>query len=58
MVENAWAEDMGTFIYYIDPGTRKITKRFEKLQLKMINSLPSSLIKLALNKTCNLNVCS
>ena len=47
LVESAWAEDMGQFLYYLDLDTRKITSRLEKLQLK-INSVPSSFIKLAL----------
>ena len=25
MVENAWAEDIGHFLYHLDPNTRKIT---------------------------------
>ena len=37
--ESAWAEDMGQFLYYLDPNTRKITRRREKLQLKMINKV-------------------
>ena len=41
-VESAWAENMGQFIYHIDPDTRKITRRLEKVQLKMINCVPSS----------------
>ena len=44
MVESAWAEDMGQFLYHLDPNTGKI--RLEKLQLKIINSILSSLIKL------------
>ena len=36
MVESAWAEDMGHFLYHVDPDTRKITRRLEKLQLKII----------------------
>ena len=45
-VENAWAKDMGQFLYQLDPNTRKITRRLEKLQLQIINSVPSSLTKL------------
>ena len=30
MVESAQAEDMGQFLYHLDPNTRKITKRHEK----------------------------
>ena len=44
------AEDMGQFLYYLDTSTRKILRWLEKLQLKM------SLIKLALNTTCCLNI--
>ena len=42
MVESTRAEDMGQFLYHFDPDTKKkkITKRLEKLQLKMINSVP------------------
>ena len=53
MVESAWAEDMGQFLYHLDPNTRKITKRLEKIKLKTINSVPLSLIKLAgINHFC------
>ena len=31
IVESAWAEVMGQFLYHLDPNTRKIT-RVEKLQ--------------------------
>ena len=37
MVESAWAEDMGQFLYRLDTNTRKINKRLKKLQLKIIN---------------------
>ena len=47
MVESTWAEDMGQFLYHPDPDTRKITRSLEKMKLKIINSVPSSLIKLA-----------
>ena len=30
MVESAWAEDMGQFLYHLDPNTRKITRSLEK----------------------------
>ena len=39
---------MGQFHYNLDPDTRRITRRLEKLQLKMINRVPSPLIKLIL----------
>ena len=32
MVESAWAEDMEEFLYHLDPNTRKIKGRLEKLQ--------------------------
>ena len=49
IVESSWAEDMGQFFfYYLDPYTRKITRRLEKLQLKII-SKQCSIIS---NKTC------
>ena len=32
MVESAWGEDMGQFLYQLDPGMRKITRKLEKLQ--------------------------
>ena len=41
MVEITWAEDLGQFLYHLDPDTRKITRRLKKLQLKMGNSVPS-----------------
>ena len=48
MVESTWAEDMGQFFYHLDSDTRKITSNLEKIKLKIINSVPSSLTKLAL----------
>ena len=56
MVESTWAEDMGQFLYHLDLDTRKITRRLEKLQLKIINSVPSSLIKLVLIVTYCLDI--
>ena len=47
MVESAWAEDIGQFLYYLDPDTRKITRRLEKIKLKIMNSVLSFLTKLA-----------
>ena len=55
MVKSAYAEDMGQFLYHLDHDTTKITRRLEKLQLKIINSVISSLIKLAWI-TCCLNI--
>ena len=34
MVESAWVEDMGQFLYHLDPDTRKITRSLEKNQIK------------------------
>ena len=31
MVESCWAEDMEQSLYNLDPNTRKITRRLEKL---------------------------
>ena len=42
---SAWAEDMGQFLYHLDPNTKKITRSLEKIKLKI--SVPSSLTKLA-----------
>ena len=33
MVESAWAEDMGQFLYDVDPDTRKIM-RLENIKIK------------------------
>ena len=41
MVKSAWAEHMGQFFYQLDLDT-KITRRLEKIKLKIINSVPSS----------------
>ena len=30
----AWTGDMGQFLYHLDPDTRKITRRFEKIKIK------------------------
>ena len=54
--ENAWAEDMGRFLYHVDPDTRKITRSLEKIELKIINSVISSLTKLTWIITCCLNI--
>ena len=47
MVESAGTENMGQFIYDLDPDTRKISRSLEKMKLKIINSVTSSLTKLA-----------
>ena len=44
MIGSTCAEDMGQFLYHLDPDTRKITGRPEKLQLKIINCFSSSYI--------------
>ena len=46
MVENAWAEDMGQFLYNLDSDTRKITRSLKKI--KLINKDCS----IVFNKTC------
>ena len=46
MIESAWAEDTGQFLYHLDSDTRKITRSLEKIKLKIIKSVPSTLIKL------------
>ena len=38
---------MGQYLSHLNPETRKIKRSLEKLQLTIINSFPSSLIKLA-----------
>ena len=48
MVKSAWAEDMGQFLYHLDPNTRKITRSLEKIKLKIINKQSSIIF----NKTC------
>ena len=45
MVESTWAEDMGQFLYHLDPDTRKIIRSLEKTKSKMINCVPLSLTK-------------
>ena len=35
IVESAWAEDMGQFPFHLDPDTRKITRRLEKIKLEI-----------------------
>ena len=37
MVERIWAEDIGQLLYYLEPDTRKITRRHEKIKSKIIN---------------------
>ena len=37
IVESAWAEDMGQFLYHLDPNTRKIKRGHEKIKLEIIN---------------------
>ena len=34
MIESAGAEDMGQFLYHLDPDTRKITRSLEKNKIK------------------------
>ena len=55
MVKSTWAEDMGQFLYHLDPN-KKNTRKLKKLQLKITNRVLSSLIKLALITTCCLNI--
>ena len=45
MVESAWGENKGQFLDHLDPDTRKITRILEKIKLKIINSVPTSLTK-------------
>ena len=52
MVESTWTEYMGQFLYHPDPDTKKIKRRLEKIKLKIINSVPSSLRKLSRIITC------
>ena len=37
MVESGWVKNKGQFLYPLDPDVRKITKRLERLHLKIIN---------------------
>ena len=46
MVEST--EDMGEYLYHLDPDTKKRARSLEKLQSKIINSVQSSLIILTL----------
>ena len=46
MVESSGVKDMGQFLYNLDPDTRKLTRTFEKLPLKIIKC------SIVLNKTC------
>ena len=38
---------MGQFLYHLDPDTRKMTRGPLKMELKMINSVSTSLTKLS-----------
>ena len=38
---------MRQFLYHVDSDTRKIPRSLEKIKSKIINSVPSSLTKLA-----------
>ena len=40
----SWAEDMGQFLYHLDPDKRKITKRLEKNFLKMFHRPQKNLL--------------
>ena len=54
VIKSTWAEDMGQFLYHTDPNSRKISRRLEKLQLKMINKQYS----IVFNKTyLNIYMC-
>ena len=46
IIKTSWEEDMGQFLYHLDP--RKITRSLEKLKLKIINKL----CFIVFNKTC------
>ena len=39
IVKCAWAEYVGLFVYHQDPDSGKITKRFGKIKLEIINSV-------------------
>ena len=54
IVESTWAKNMGQLLYHLGPNTRKITRRFEKLQLKLKNKQCS----IVFNKTCLNNMSS
>ena len=45
-VESVWVENMGQFLYYLDPNTRKLTRTLEKIKLKIIKC------SIVFNKTC------
>ena len=47
MVVSAWAEDMGQFLYHLNPDKRKIRRTLEKLQLKIKKQC-----SIVFNKTC------
>ena len=47
MVESAWAEYMGQFLYYLDPNIGKISRSLKKIKLEIINKECS----IVLNKT-------
>ena len=48
IVESAWVEDMGQFLYHLDPDTRKITRKLEKIKAKIIKC-PIVFNKICLN---------
>ena len=47
MVESAW-DSMGHFLYYLEPDIRKITRRLERLHLKIFKRNQSAVF----NQTC------
>ena len=49
MDKSAWAEDIEQFLYLLDHDKKK-TRSFEKLNFKIINSVPLSSIKLGFYK--------
>ena len=48
IVESPWAEDMGQFLYHLNPDTRKITRSLVKAKLKIIKKQCSRVF----NKIC------
>ena len=34
--QNKWVENMGQFLYHLDPNTSKITRSLEKIKLKIM----------------------
>ena len=56
MAKSTWAEDMGQFLYYLDPNKKNNKETWKKNQIKNNKKCSLPLTKLAWIITCCLNI--